>query len=77
MREATQVRVHPRFAQPVQTYLRDLGAPVSLEVSGDAALELSGVIVETVRGSLDASAETQLDEIGRGFADALAGRRLA
>ena len=29
------------------------------------------MILETARGCLDASAETQLDEIGRGFADAM------
>jgi len=71
LREVTQVRVHPQFAGTVQNHLQSVGAPVSIELIGDASLELSGVILETARGCLDASAETQLDEIGRGFADAV------
>lgn len=71
LREVTQVRVHPQFAGVVRNHLLAIGAPVSIQLAGDASLELGGVIVETARGCLDASADTQLDEIGRGFADAV------
>ncbi len=71
LREVTQVRVHPQFAEVVRNHLLAIGAPVSIQLTGAPSLELSGVIVETARGGLDASAETQLDEIGRGFADAV------
>ncbi len=71
MREVTQVRVHPQFVSVLQNHLQSVGAPVSIQLTGDASLELGGVILETARGSLDASADTQLDEIGRGFADAM------
>lgn len=71
LREITQVRVHPQFVAVVQKHLQSVGAPVSIQLTGDASLELGGVILETARGCLDASADTQLDEIGRGFADAM------
>jgi flagellar assembly protein FliH len=70
-REVTQVRVHPQFVTVVQNHLTSIGAPISIQLTGDASLELGGVILDTARGSLDASADTQLDEIGRGFADAM------
>lgn len=71
LREITQVRVHPQFVGVVQNHLQNIGAPVSVSLVGDASLELGGVMLETARGCLDASADTQLDEIGRGFADAV------
>ncbi|HEY3444444.1 MAG TPA: FliH/SctL family protein [Paludibaculum sp.] len=71
LREVTQVRVHPQFAGVVGSHLLAIGAPVSIQLTGDASLELGGVLLETARGCLDASADTQLDEIGRGFADAV------
>jgi flagellar assembly protein FliH len=45
-----------------------------VDVVADANLERGAVLFETVKGSLDASLETQLDEIERGLVDAL-GRR--
>jgi flagellar assembly protein FliH len=71
LREVTQVRVHPQFVSVLQNHLQGIGAPISIQLTGDASLELGGLILETARGSLDASAGTQLDEIGRGFADAM------
>jgi flagellar biosynthesis/type III secretory pathway protein FliH len=37
----------------------------------DAARELGSVVFETERGSLDASVDTQLEEIERGLTDRL------
>ena len=71
LREITQVRIHPQFVGIVQSHLQSVGAPVSIQLIGDGSLELGGVILETARGSLDASVDTQLDEIGRGFADTM------
>jgi flagellar assembly protein FliH len=67
LREITHVRIHPQFVSAVQNHLQSVGAPVSIQLTGDASLELGGVIVETARGCLDASVDTQLDEISRGF----------
>jgi len=77
LREVTEVRLHPALAGPVRAHLARIGAPQSIEVREDPALEPGGVLVETARGTIDASLETQLDEIGRGLADAVGtgGRR--
>lgn len=70
-REITEVRVHPAHAPLVRAHLERIGAPEALEVRADPALEPGAVLVETARGLIDASIETQLDEIGRGLADVL------
>lgn len=70
-REITEVRVHPAHAEPVRAHLERIGAPEALEVRPDPSLEPGAVLVETARGLIDASVETQLDEIGRGLADVL------
>lgn len=77
LREVTEVRLHPGLAAPVRAHLARIGAPQSIEIREDPSLEPGAVLVETVRGTIDASLETQLDEIGRGLADTLAtgGRR--
>ncbi len=72
LREVTEVRLHPDLAAPVRAHLARIGAPQSILVRQDPSLEPGAVLVETVRGTIDASLETQLDEIGRGLADTLA-----
>lgn len=69
MRELHRVRVHPEHAPILQQHLQRIGAPRRIEVEGDPAIERGGVIFETARGSMDASANTQLAEIERGFTD--------
>ncbi|MGH9660633.1 MAG: FliH/SctL family protein, partial [Bryobacteraceae bacterium] len=68
-RETLRVRVHPNDSERVARRLADAGAQV--DVVADAALPSGGVILETARGALDASVDTQLAEIERGFADLL------
>lgn len=70
-REATVVRVHPRQRDRVDGWVREIGCPARLEVQGDGSLEEGAFVVETTRGMLDGSVDTQLDEIERGFADLL------
>lgn len=70
-REITEVRVHPAHAELVRAHLERIGAPAALEVRPDPSLEPGAVLVETARGLIDASIETQLEEIGRGLADVL------
>jgi flagellar assembly protein FliH len=72
-REVTLVRVHPAHAAQTAEYLRGIGAPETIEVQPDAALELGAVVVETGRGTVDASLETQLEEISHGLVDLLPG----
>jgi flagellar assembly protein FliH len=71
LRETALVRVHPGLKAKVENWLREVGSPARLEVVGDASLEEGALLVETARGTLDVSVDTQLDEIERGFADLL------
>ncbi len=70
-REIDRVRVHPADAPLVKQHLERLGLPQKIEVAADAALERGAAVFETSRGQLDASVETQLQEIQRGLADRL------
>lgn len=74
LREVTEVRVHPQFVARIQGHLSRIGAPQVIEVKGDSSLEMGALLVETSRGTLDASIETQIEEIARGLSDALASR---
>ena len=66
--EIRRVRVHPSHAAMVAACLREAGG-LAVEVVADAAREPGSVILETERGNLDASVESQLREIERGLAD--------
>jgi len=70
-REISRVKLHPSHAPMVSELLRK-GAPgQAVEVIADASREVGTVVFESERGSLDASVDTQLQEIGRGLADCL------
>ncbi len=71
LREVLEVRVHPAHAETVRLCLNKLGAPAALAVIADPHLEPGALLVETRRGGFDASADAQLEEIQRGFADVL------
>jgi flagellar assembly protein FliH len=71
MQELARVRVHPSQAAAVAALLRQTGGGPAVEVAPDPALDRGAAIFETSRGSLDASIETQMQEIERGLADCL------
>lgn len=75
LREVTEVRVHPGHLARVESYLGKIGAPQSIKVEPDPALEAGALVLRTASGKIDASVETQLEEIARGFADALGDTR--
>jgi len=68
-RELHRIRIHPDSAASLRQHLERIGVPARIEVTADPALERGAVIFETVRGALDASIDTQLSEIERGFSD--------
>ena len=70
-RETSRVRVHPGDVESLRRHAGSGGFPQSIEIAGDPVLSPGSVIFETIRGSLDASIESQLAEIERGFADLL------
>jgi flagellar assembly protein FliH len=68
-RELHRVRTHPEHAAHIAQQLERIGIPRRVEVAADPVLERGAVVFETTRGALDASVDTQLAEIERGFAD--------
>ena len=68
--EISRVRVHPSHAALVANSLRQNSA-ANVEVVPDPSRQPGAVIFETQRGNLDASIESQLQEIERGLADRL------
>ena len=70
--ESYQVSVHPRFAPAIQNAL--VGQMVAtIEIRPDPALEPGSFLVRSAEGVIDASVDTQLEEIGRGLMDRLTG----
>jgi flagellar assembly protein FliH len=65
--EVYRLRVHPEFVTAASECLKNAGQ--AIEVVADAGLEPGGAVFETAQGLLDAGAETQLNEIERGFTD--------
>ena len=70
-RESCKLRLAPADASVVNEYRARLNLPAGLEIISDPNLTRGSAIFETSRGDLDASVETQLSEIERGFADIL------
>lgn len=68
-REVNQVRVSRQDAPMVLSFFEKMGVPQRVEVVADPGLAPGSVVLESDRGTLDASVDTQLDEIERGFAD--------
>jgi len=74
VREINRLRVHPADVPMIQKHFEQVGRLERIEVHGDAALERGAVLFDTARGHLDASLETQLQEIQRGLSDLIQGR---
>ena len=70
-REISRVRVYPAGADTVRSSLESIGAAPAIQVLPDNSLKNGDLIFETTLGELDASVDTQLQEIQRGFADRL------
>ncbi|HUA87390.1 MAG TPA: FliH/SctL family protein [Bryobacteraceae bacterium] len=68
-RETQRLRVAPADAAMLNENRAKLAMPQALEICPDASLVVGSVIFETSRGEMDASIDTQLGEIERGFAD--------
>ncbi|HLW75884.1 MAG TPA: FliH/SctL family protein [Bryobacteraceae bacterium] len=69
-REISRVRVHPDQAMFLQGSFTRFHTS-KIDLVADPSLRPGDVIFETTQGTLDASIETQLSEIERGFADRL------
>jgi flagellar assembly protein FliH len=70
-REITRIRVFPAAVPAVRAALERNGGLSAIEIVPDGMLQPGGLLFETALGELDASVDTQLQEIERGFADKL------
>lgn len=68
-RETHRLRVSKADESTVREHRDWLDLPPAVEISADASLPPGSAIFETSRGELDASVDTQLSEIERGFTD--------
>jgi flagellar assembly protein FliH len=73
-RETRRLRVSPADAALLEQNRGRLEMPAGLEIVADVSLGAGSAIFETSRGELDASVDTQLSEIDRGFADVMRSR---
>jgi flagellar assembly protein FliH len=70
-RELCRVRVHPDQEPAIRASLERFANSQKIELTPDPSLQCGDVLFETAHGTLDASIDSQLREIERGFADRL------
>jgi flagellar assembly protein FliH len=70
-KEICSIKTHPDHATQVRAFFEKAGLSAGIDIAADASLSPGGLVIETKRGNLDASVETQLKEIERGFTDRL------
>ena len=68
-RETQRLRLAPSDAAIVAEHRAKFDFPQAVEIAADPSLPAASAVFETSRGELDASVDTQLAEIERGFAD--------
>ncbi len=70
-RDLCRIRVHPDQESAIRSALERFSNSQKVELVADSSMQCGDVIFETAHGNLDASIESQLREIERGFADRL------
>jgi flagellar assembly protein FliH len=70
-RDLCRIRVHPDQENAIRNALERFSNSQKVELVADSSMQCGDVIFETTHGNLDASIESQLREIERGFADRL------
>lgn len=70
-REIHRVRMHPAMEPMLRKCLEASGSPKNLVLLADTGLNPGDLFFETSQGALDASVDTQLNEIERGLIDKL------
>jgi flagellar assembly protein FliH len=68
-REVDRLRVNPEDAEILRKQFQRLGQNLRLELAADPRLSRGSAVFETARGNMDASVDTQLEEIQRGLVD--------
>jgi flagellar assembly protein FliH len=70
-RDLCRVRVHPDQEPAIRASLERFSNSQKIDLTADPSLQCGDVLFETAHGTLDASIDSQLREIERGFADRL------
>jgi len=70
-RELYRIRVHPDQEAAIHKSLERISNSQKVEIIADSSMECGDVLFETAHGNLDASIESQMQEIERGLADRL------
>lgn len=68
-REVQQIRTDQGSLAVVKKIAGEIGGAGSIRVVADPTLRVGSLLIDFPKGQLDASVETQLDEIERGFVD--------
>jgi flagellar assembly protein FliH len=68
-RDLHRLVVAPQDAPVIERRLAELSLPVQVELGTDPSLPRGSLILDCSRGQMDASVDTQLEEIDRGLAD--------
>lgn len=68
-REVQQIRTDQGSLEVVKKIASEIGSPGAIRVVADPTLRGGSLLIDFPKGQLDASVETQLDEIERGFVD--------
>lgn len=71
LREVQKILLNPQDYAALQPYLTKLNLPPRVEIAAEASLERGALLIESSSGTLDASVDSQLDEVERGFIDML------
>jgi flagellar assembly protein FliH len=69
--DISRVKVHPSQAAMMKSCLQQAVSGGLVEVQSDSSCEVGAIVFETTRGNLDASVDSQLQEIERGLTDRL------
>ena len=67
--EIKHIRTDQQSVETVQRIVSRLSLPQNVKISGDSTLRPGSLVIDIPRGQLDASVDTQLREIERGFVD--------
>ena len=68
--ESYRITIHPKFAGAIASVI-PAGLASQVRIDADAGCALGTLVVHSAEGTIDASVDSQLDEISRGLADRL------
>lgn len=71
LREVQKILLNPQDLEALKPHIARLNLPPRVEIAAERSLERGALLIESTGGTLDASVDSQLDEVERGFIDML------